>query len=174
MTGAHPPESDPHRRGALRGSVAVLTVSDTRTVETDVSGRLCVELLEAAGHRVVARAITRDEPETVADRVAAWLRDPDCDGVIANGGTGIAARDRTYEAVSGMLDRRLDGFGELFRALSYPEIGSAAMLSRAVGGVARGRFLFALPGSPAAVRLAMERLILPELPHLLGELRRGR
>lgn len=166
--------ASPHGHGKRGLRVGVLTVSDTRTPEDDHSGSLCRELLEGAGHRVFAHAIVPDDPETVRARALHWLSDPDCDGVITTGGTGIAARDRTFEALASILDRRLDGFGELFRALSFAEIGSAAMLSRAVGGISRGRFLFALPGSPAAVRLGMERLILPELPHLAGELGKGR
>lgn len=164
---------DPHLRAPRRGRVAVLTVSDSRSLANDVSGSLSVELLEAAGHAVSHRALVPDEPEIVRARIEAWLADPGCDGVVVNGGTGIAARDRTYEAVSALIERRLDGFGELFRSLSFAEIGSAAMMSRAVGGVARGRFVFSLPGSPKAVRLALERLIVPELGHLLGELGRG-
>ena len=105
-------------------------------------------------------------------RVEHWLDAEGCDGVVLNGGTGISVRDRTFEAVSGLLDKTLDGFGELFRALSFEEIGAAAMLSRAVGGVARGKLVFSLPGSTPAVELAMSRLIVPELGHLLGQLRR--
>jgi molybdenum cofactor biosynthesis protein B len=154
-------------RGPVR--CAVLTVSDTRTLETDEGGRLVVELLESAGHTVVRRGIVPDEP----DRVRGWLEealaDPQVQAVLTTGGTGIAPRDRTYEVVSGLLEKRLDGFGELFRMLSYQEIGPAAMLSRAVGGVARGKVVLAMPGSPAAVRLAMEKLVLPELGHLVWE-----
>jgi molybdenum cofactor biosynthesis protein B len=102
--------------------------------------------------------------------VEGWLDRGDCDAIVINGGSGISRRDRTYEALSELLDKRLDGFGELFRMLSYEQVGSAAMLSRALGGIARGKPLFSLPGSPAAVQLALEKLILPELGHLLGEL----
>jgi len=116
--------------------------------------------------------ILPDEADAISDCVAAWIGRADCDAIVVNGGTGIAQRDRTYEAVSALLDRRLDGFGELFRALSYEQVGSAAMLSRAVGGIARGKPVFSLPGSPGAVALALERLVLPELGHLLGELRK--
>jgi molybdenum cofactor biosynthesis protein B len=164
---------DPHLRALRRGRVAVLTVSDSRSLASDVSGSLAVELLEAAGHVVSHRGLVPDEPEVVRARIESWLADPACDGVVVTGGTGIAPRDRTYEAVSALIERRLDGFGELFRSLSFTEIGSAAILSRAVGGVARGRFVFSLPGSPNGVRLGLERLILPELGHLLGELERG-
>jgi molybdenum cofactor biosynthesis protein B len=127
-------------------------------------------LVVGAGHRVVAYRVLPDEPREVRQQLEAWLADPEPDGVIVNGGTGISPRDRTYEAVADLLDRRLDGFGELFRSLSFEEIGSAAMLSRAVGGISMGKLLFSLPGSPPAVKLGLERLILPELGHLLAEL----
>jgi molybdenum cofactor biosynthesis protein B len=154
------------------GSIAVLTVSDTRTKETDRSGPAAMRLLEQGGHRVFDYRIVPDDPSRVRDCVERWLGEEDCDGVVLNGGTGISVRDRTYESISGMLDKRLDGFGELFRALSFEQIGPAAMLSRAVGGVARGKLVFSLPGSTAAVELAMSRLVVPELGHLLGQLRR--
>jgi len=131
-----------------------------------------MRLLEEAGHRIFEYAILPDEPDRVRERVNRWLAEDGCDGVVLNGGTGISVRDRTYEAISGLLEKTLDGFGELFRALSYEEIGSAAMLSRAVAGVARGKLVFSLPGSTAAVDLAMRRLIVPELSHLLGQLRK--
>lgn len=165
----------PHRDAPpLALSVAVLTVSDTRTPGSDSSGALVRSLLEAAGHRAFDYRIVADDPGAVRDAVSIWLGSSGCDGVVASGGTGISSRDRTYEAVEAVLDRRLDGFGELFRMLSYAEIGSAAMLSRALGGIARGKFLFALPGSPAAVRLGMEKLVLPELSHIVRELRKER
>ena len=115
-----------------------------------------------------------DDPDRVRERLVTWLAEQTCDGVIVTGGTGISRRDRTHEAVAGLLDQRLDGFGELFRMLSWEQVGSAAMLSRALGGIARGKLLFALPGSTAAVELAMQRLILPELGHLLAELAKER
>jgi molybdenum cofactor biosynthesis protein B len=160
---------EPPRRGVR---VALLTVSDTRSAEQDLSGRSARRLIEAAGHRVCDYRIERDEPERIRACVAGWLAGEDCDAVVVNGGTGIAARDRTHEAIAPLLELRLDGFGELFRALSYAEVGSRAMLSRALGGIGRGKAVFALPGSPRAVELALERLILPELGHLLGELGR--
>lgn len=129
-----------------------------------------VRLLEQAGHRCFAYTILRDEPGLVREQVRRWLADGSCHGVIINGGTGISSRDRTFEAVVELMTQRLDGFGELFRMLSYEEIGSAAMLSRAVGGISAGKPVFSLPGSTAAVELAMTRLIIPELPHLLSEL----
>jgi molybdopterin adenylyltransferase len=160
-----------HRKTAVTSvRCAVLTVSDTRAPETDVSGRTIVELLEAAGHAVAKRQILRDDPKDVHDAVLGQVGG--VDAIITTGGTGITSRDSTYEAIVELLDKRLDGFGELFRSLSYEEIGSAAMLSRACAGVARGTIIFMLPGSENAVRLAMTRLILPELGHLVGELRR--
>jgi molybdenum cofactor biosynthesis protein B len=149
--------------------VFVVTVSDTRTEETDTSGRLARELLEKAGHTVAGYRILKDEPAEVAALVADVAEQKLADVVVTSGGTGISRRDSTYEAVSRLLEKRLDGFGELFRMLSYREIDSAAMLSRAVGGLYRGLVVFALPGSSAAVRLGLEKLIIPELGHLAFE-----
>ena len=162
-----------HRHGPTRGALlGVLTVSDTRTEETDTSGALIQQLLADNGHRAHDYRVVPDDPEAVERQVRTWLDDPRCDGVTLSGGTGIAARDRTREAIEGLIEQRLDGFGELFRMLSFAEVGSRAMLSRALGGVARGKPVFSLPGSTAAVRLAMTRLILPELVHLLDQLGR--
>ena len=154
--------------------VAVITVSDTRTETDDVSGRVARELLTAAGHIVRDHQILKDDPAAVHAAVEALAQRDDIRAIILNGGTGISSRDRTYEAVASVLERRLDGFGELFRALSYQEIGSAAMLSRAVAGILAGKVLFSVPGSPDAVRLALDRLILPELPHIVAEMDKGR
>ena len=160
-----------HRKAAVSGvRCAVLTISDTRALETDLSGRAIVELLEEAGHVVAKRQILRDEPMDVHEAVVAQLGG--VDAIITTGGTGITSRDSTFEAVAGLIEKRLDGFGELFRALSYQEIGSAAMLSRATAGVARGTIIFILPGAENAVRLGMTKLILPELGHVVRELRR--
>jgi len=148
----------------------VLTVSDTRTLATETSGRAIADLLVAAGHVVAGRTVVRDEPTEVARVVGEQLARDGVQAIITTGGTGIARRDSTYEAVTALFDKRLDGFGELFRVLSFHEIGAAAMLSRATAGVAAGRAVFVLPGSEAAVRLAMERLILPELGHVVREL----
>ena len=150
----------------------VLTVSDTRTVETDASGRAIVELLTAAGHEVAGRTIVKDDPDLVRGTIERQLASPDVHAIITTGGTGITSRDSTYEAVSGMLQKRLDGFGELFRMLSYQQIGSAAIMSRASAGLVAGRIVVSLPGSEAAVRLAMERLLIPELGHLVEQARR--
>jgi molybdopterin adenylyltransferase len=151
-------------------SCFVLTVSDTRTVGTDTSGRAIADLLEQAGHVVTDRQAVRDEPAQVTDVIRRQLAAGQARVIITTGGTGIARRDSTYEAVTALLDKRIDGFGELFRMLSFEAIGPAAMLSRATAGVAAGCAIFMLPGSEHAVRLAMERLILPELGHVVREL----
>jgi molybdenum cofactor biosynthesis protein B len=150
----------------------VLTVSDTKTPETDTSGALIRELLTAAGHRVTASDIVRDEPADVTRLVRAACADAAVQVVILTGGTGITSRDSTFEAVEALLDKRLPGFGELFRMLSFAEIGAAAMLSRAQMGVHERRIVVSLPGSPNACRLALEKLLLPELGHLLREVSR--
>jgi molybdopterin adenylyltransferase len=150
----------------------VLTISDSKTESTDTSGQLIRELLTGAGHTVVGHAIVRDEPTQVTALIRKGCVDPAVEAFILTGGTGVTSRDSTFEAVEVMLDKRLTGFGELFRMLSYPEIGAAAMMSRAQGGVVQGRALFSLPGSPNACRLALEKLILPELGHVLREVRR--
>ena len=147
----------------------IITVSDTRTLETDTGGRAAADLLAAAGHDVVGRTIVRDDPEMVRGEIERQLANPGVQVIITTGGTGITSRDSTYEAVSALLEKRLDGFGELFRMLSYQEIGASAMMSRACAGLVRGRIVVALPGSEGAVRLAMERLVIPELGHLVRE-----
>ncbi len=147
----------------------VLTVSDTRTEETDGGGRTVIELLTAAGHTVVDRQIVKDEPNQVRTTVATQLKNNEIQTIITTGGTGISSRDRSYEAVTELLEKRLTGFGELFRALSFAEIGPAAMLSRAFAGTAGGKIIFCLPGSEHAVRLALTKLILPELGYLVRE-----
>jgi molybdopterin adenylyltransferase len=150
----------------------VITVSDTRTEETDSGGKAVAELLTAGGHMVVGRRIVRDEPAEVAALVAQNADSDHVDVIITTGGTGITRRDSTFEAIDGLLDKRLPGFGELFRMLSYQEIGAAAMLSRACMGTCRGKIVVALPGSENAVRLALARLLVPELGHLVTETRR--
>jgi molybdenum cofactor biosynthesis protein B len=159
--------SEKHRHGDPRSvRVAVVTVSDTRTEADDEGGRLLRERLTAAGHEVVDHRIVKDEPADVRAHVVALLDAGRAEAIVTTGGTGIAARDSTYEAIDGLLEKRLDGFGELFRMLSYAEVGAAAMLSRAVAGVARGAVIIALPGSVNAVELALTKLILPELAHM--------
>ena len=148
----------------------ILTVSDTRTPDTDTSGRAILELLEGAGHTVVDYAIVKDEPAEVESAVRAQLADARTQVIITTGGTGVSSRDGTFEAVSGFFDKRLDGFGELFRMISFQEIGSAAMLSRATAGTASRKAIFVLPGSENAVRLAMTQLIVPELGHVIQQL----
>jgi molybdenum cofactor biosynthesis protein B len=150
----------------------VLTVSDTKTAETDTSGALIRQLLASAGHRVTGSAIVRDEPAEVARLVRAACADPAVQAVILTGGTGITSRDSTYEAIEALLDKRLPGFGELFRMLSYQEIGAAALLSRAQMGIHARRIVVSMPGSPNACRLALEKLVIPELPHLIREVSR--
>lgn len=147
----------------------VLTVSDTRTPDTDTSGRAIRDLLAASGHAVTGHAIVRDEPADVRRHLDAQFGNRETQAIITTGGTGVTSRDGTYEAVSSLLEKRLDGFGELFRMLSFQEIGSSAMMSRAVAGTARGKVVFVLPGSENAVRLAMTRLILPELAHVVQQ-----
>jgi molybdopterin adenylyltransferase len=169
------PDSVPeeHRATAPRAAGCfVLTISDSKTPETDTSGNLIRELLAAAGHRVAGHAIVRDEPADVTAVVRRGCGDPAIQAFVLTGGTGVTSRDSTYEAVEALLDKRLTGFGELFRMLSYQEIGAAAMMSRAQAGVVQGRALFSLPGSPNACRLALEKLIIPELGHLLREIGR--
>jgi molybdenum cofactor biosynthesis protein B len=150
----------------------VLTVSDTRTPENDTGGAVIRELLAAGGHTVVGSRIVRDEPADVTRLVREACADPRVQVVILTGGTGITSRDSTYEAVEALLDKRLPGFGELFRVLSYEQVGAAAMLSRAQMGVHARRIVVSLPGSPNACRLAVEKLLLPELGHLVREVGR--
>jgi len=149
---------------------AVLTLSDTRTEETDESGRLIRESVTSAGHRVARYAIVTDDPDRIREQLTAALDDPEVAVVLTNGGTGIGLRDSAYEIILGLLDKRLDGFGEIFRSLSYEEIGSAAIMSRAVAGISRGKVVFSLPGSTKAVRLGLEKLILPQAAHVYYEL----
>jgi molybdenum cofactor biosynthesis protein B len=147
----------------------VITVSDTLTLENDVSGRASADLLKASGHIIAGRTLVRDDPELVYNTVERYLAEPGIRAIITTGGTGITSRDSTYEAITTLLQKQLHGFGELFRMLSYQQIGSAAMLSRACAGLARGRIVIALPGSPGAVTLAMEKLVIPELGHLVQQ-----
>jgi molybdenum cofactor biosynthesis protein B len=148
----------------------VVTISDTRTEATDKSGSAIAELLHAAGHEVTGRTIVKDDPDTVARVVAERLADGNVQAIVTTGGTGLTSRDSTYEAIDTLFEKRLDGFGELFRMLSYQEIGPAAMLSRACAGTARGKFIAVLPGSEAAVRLAVTKLLIPELGHIVQQL----
>ncbi|MEZ6190563.1 MAG: molybdenum cofactor biosynthesis protein B [Phycisphaerales bacterium] len=161
---------------------AVLTISDTRTADSDTGGKIIIDLLRAAGHTVSDYTLVKDEPKQIEKQLKSWLisspqspppnPQPHLNAILTTGGTGIAKRDTTVEVVRRLLDKELEGFGELFRMLSYEQVGPAAMLSRAVAGLAGDTLLFTLPGSPNAVRLAMEKLIIPELPHMVWE--RGR
>jgi molybdenum cofactor biosynthesis protein B len=161
-----------HRREAPRTlRIFVVTASDTRGEAEDESGAYLRAAVAAGGHAIAGYRIVRDEPAQIRAALDEAAH-ADADAIVVNGGTGIAARDRTYEAVAGLLDKRLDGFGELFRMLSYAEIGSAAMLSRAVAGVWGGRAVFSVPGSNPAVRLAWEKLIGPEVAHVVREIRK--
>lgn len=157
---------------SISARCAVITLSDTRTEQTDKSGRRIRDLLEAAGHSVSRYRLIPDDLSALHALLTEMLASQDLDAVLTNGGTGVSRRDTTIEVVETHLDQTLPGFGELFRMLSWQEIGSGAMLSRAVGGIARGKLLFAMPGSTGAVELAMTKLILPELKHLVHELRK--
>jgi molybdenum cofactor biosynthesis protein B len=160
-----------HRKDApARLRVGWVTISDTRNEATDEGGHLGRRLIEAAGHEVARYRLLRDEPEEVSAHVRHLSTE--VDAIITSGGTGVSNRDRTYETLSSMIERPIVGFGELFRSLSYAEIGAAAMLSRATAGLFRGVPIFACPGSTDAVRLALEKLILPELGHVVREARR--
>jgi len=155
--------------GPDRVRVFVLTVSDTRTDETDTSGQAIIELLLAAGHQVAGKAIEKDEPARVAELVRQQAAIADVDAIITTGGTGLTSRDSTFEAIDALLDKRLPGFGELFRMLSYQNIGASAMLSRACAGTIGSVIVISLPGSEKAARLAMTKLVVPELGHLVQQ-----
>ena len=148
----------------------VITCSDTRTPETDTSGQRIMRVLQDAGHTVVAYYIVHDEPGQILFRIGQGAANNEIQAIIINGGTGISRRDSTFEAVDAMLEKRLDGFGEIFRYLTYQEIGSPAIMSRATAGIVKNRVVFSIPGSENAVVLAMEKLILPELGHLVQQL----
>jgi molybdenum cofactor biosynthesis protein B len=148
----------------------VITCSDTRTPDTDTSGYRIMHMLKDAGHTVVAYHLVKDEPAKIKAKIKTAVANKKVQAVIINGGTGISRRDSTFEAVDAMLEKRLDGFGEVFRYLTYQEIGSPAIMSRATAGIIKGRVLFSTPGSENAVKLAMEKLILPELGHLVQQL----
>ncbi len=160
-----------HRESAPKSvGCVVITVSDTRTIETDTSGRIMRERLEAAGHRIVGYHIVPDEPEQIDGLIDRYSNTRECQAILFNGGTGIASRDTTFDTISRRLEKTLPGFGELFRMLSFAEIGAAAMLSRATAGVVNGRLVLSTPGSSNAVALAMDKLIAPEIAHLVFEI----
>ena len=171
----HAPDATPaEHKSHAPASVAcyVLTVSDSRTPETDTGGLAIRQLLEQAGHRVTGHGLVKDEPAQVAALVRAQLADAHTQVIITTGGTGITSRDGTFEAIDRLLEKRLEGFGELFRMLSFHEIGPSAMMSRAVAGTTGRKAIFVLPGSPNAVKLAMSKLIIPELGHVAQQLNR--
>jgi molybdenum cofactor biosynthesis protein B len=172
-----------HQKSAGQPTIAcaVITCSDSRSADTDTSGQKINEMLQGAGHEVAHYEVTKDEPSGIRQILRTLAHRADIQAIIFNGGTGISRRDNTYDAVSGLLTKTLPGFGEIFRMLSYESIGSGAMLSRAIAGiiVTQGLYgheqhtvVFSIPGSPQAVELAMEKLILPELPHLVWETKR--
>jgi len=150
----------------------VITCSDTRTAETDTSGHRIMHMLKDAGHSVVAYHLVKDDPPKIKAKIRAAVTNKKVATIIVNGGTGISKRDSTFEAVDAMLEKRLVGFGEIFRYLTYQDIGSPAIMSRATAGIIKGRVLFSTPGSENAVQLAMEKLILPELGHLIQQLKK--
>jgi molybdenum cofactor biosynthesis protein B len=159
-----------HKEKAPRNvNCAVLTISDSRTEEDDESGRLIKQKLSDNGHRVTSYAVLKDELEAIEKKTNELLGQPELQAIIINGGTGISQRDITIETVSPILEKKLDGFGELFRFLSYQEIGTASMMSRALAGVVGGKVILCLPGSPGAVNLAMDKIILPEIGHMVRE-----
>ena len=170
---ATPTSEHHHELAAQRGPVpvAIVTVSDSRTPATDTNGQFLRERIEAAGHRVVGYRVIRDEPEEVASALDE-LASGETRVILFNGGTGIAARDTTHDVLARRLEKTIPGFGELFRMLSWEQVGAAAMLSRAVAGVYRNRIIVSVPGAPAAVRLAWEKLLAPELQHLAWEVTR--
>lgn len=164
---------DAHRsEGRREIRCAVITVSDTRTRETDTGGKTLADRLVAAGHLVLHREIIPDEPRQMSVLLQALANHDDMEVILLTGGTGLASRDQTYETVSNLLTKTLPGYGELFRSLSYQQIGTAAMLSRTIGGLIGRTVVLTMPGSPAAVTLAMDQIILPELGHLLREAQR--
>jgi molybdenum cofactor biosynthesis protein B len=167
MTAMTEAEHKSHAPSSVR--CLIVTISDTRTEETDTSGRAIADLLTAAGHTVAGRALVKDDADLVRATIERHLGNADVHVIITTGGTGITSRDSTYEAVSGLLQKRLDGFGELFRMLSFEQIGPDAIMSRACAGLVAGRIVISLPGSEAAVRLGMERLVIPELGHLVQQ-----
>ena len=162
-----------HKAAAIPSlNVAILTISDTRTMETDSSGALIESMIRERGHILLDRRIVRDEPEAIREILREWLAIPSIHAILLTGGTGLSPRDQTFETVNAMFTKPIPGYGELFRMLSYQQIGPAAILSRAVGGLIGGIALFTMPGSRAAVTLAMSEIILPELPHVIREARK--
>ena len=176
-SGSHSSHTQPshveHKdKGPQEIGCMVITCSDTRTPKTDTSGQLIQQLLDQRHHRIAAYHIIKDEPKEINRLLKEAATNDSVETVIINGGTGISRRDATFEAIDALLEKQLDGFGEIFRYLSYKEIGSPAMLSRATAGLYQGKVIFSIPGSKGAVQLAMEELILPEMGHIVGEMRK--
>lgn len=162
-----------HKKNAQTANCMILTISDTRTEETDKSGQLMSKLLTEAGHAVKRKDIITDDKEKIRQALYLGCETTDIDVILTNGGTGIAKRDVTIEVIREMLEKEMSGFGELFRMISYQEdIGSAAIMSRAIAGICQSTAIFATPGSSGAVKLAMNRLIIPELSHIVKELKK--
>lgn len=162
-----------HKQNTLKDiNIMVLTISDTRDEQTDKSGKLMMDLIKSHDFVVKAYKIVKDEREQILSEVLEGIRRTEIDVIVTNGGTGLSNRDVTLEVMEQVIEKPIPGFGELFRMLSYEEIGSAAILSRAIGGIAKGTAIFSTPGSTGAVKLAMEKLILPELGHILKEIRK--
>ena len=159
-----------HKKESTPLYVMVVTVSDTRTEQTDKSGRKMIELLETSHHHVADYEIVKDDQEAIEEALFKGCRDPRVQVILLNGGTGLSNRDVTFEIVERVIERPIPGFGEIFRMLSYEEIGSPSMLSRATAGIARKTVIFSVPGSTGAVTLAMEKLILPEMGHIVREI----
>jgi molybdenum cofactor biosynthesis protein B len=160
-----------HKAGAPPSiGCMVITCSDTRTAQTDTSGAAIIDLLKARGHHVAAYHVIKDEPSVITALIRQGAKDPAVQAIIINGGTGISRRDSTFEAVDALLEKRLEGFGEIFRYLSFKDIGSAAIMSRATAGLYQNRIVISIPGSEKAVRLAMDQLILNELGHMVREM----
>lgn len=162
-----------HKQNVLENIyIMVLTISDTRDEQTDKSGQLMMELIQSHHFKVQKYKIVKDERKEILSEVMDGIHQSKIDVILTNGGTGLSNRDVTLDVIEQVIDRQIPGFGELFRMLSYEEIGSAAILSRAIGGIAKGTVIFSMPGSSGAVRLAMEKLILPELSHIMKEIRK--
>jgi len=162
-----------HKHRALKSvSCAVLTISDSRTEQNDDSGRLLKQKLSENGHRVLSYYILKDVADSIKNKIHELLKDEEVQVIITTGGTGIGRRDVTVDTISLILEKKLDGFGELFRFLTYQEIGTGSIMSRAIAGVAKGKVIICLPGSPDAINLAMDKIILPEIGHLVMEVTR--
>jgi len=163
---------DHKEKAKIKAKCFIITVSDTRTDETDTSGMLIADELTKAGHSIISKIILPDEPDKIKNAVIKEAGRENVDAIILNGGTGISLRDSTFEAVEGLLDKTLTGFGEIFRYLSFNDIGSPAIMSRATAGIKNGKLIVSIPGSQGAVSLALEKIIIPELSHILWELRK--